>query len=89
MLSKGLVLVLISMLIFGILNLIENLIHYNIGRSYENQYGNQYGRSYENQYNNVGFVFYIPTLSDFVKILLVMFIFGLAQGLLTEYFVQD
>lgn len=85
MLSKGLVLVLISMLIFGILNLIENLIHYNIGRSYENQYG----RSYENQYNDVGFVFYIPTLSDFVKILLVMFIFGLAQGLLTEYFVQD
>lgn len=81
MLSKGLVLVLISMLIFGILNLIENLIHYNIGRSYENQYGNQY--------NDVGFVFYIPTLSDFVKILLVMFIFGLAQGLLTEYFVQD
>lgn len=73
MLSKGFVLVLISMLIFGILNLIENLIHYNIGRSYGN------GR----------FVFNIPDFSDFMKILIVMFVFGLAQGLLTEYFVQD
>ena len=73
MLSKGINLVIVSMLVFGVLNLIENLIHYNIGRSHKND----------------GFVFYIPDTNDFIKIFLTMIIFGLAQGLLTELFIKD
>jgi len=49
MLSKGIYLVFISMLVFEILNFIENLIHYNIGRSH----------------GNGGFIFYIPNSEDF------------------------
>ncbi len=73
MFSKGIYLVIISMLVFGVLNLIENMIHYNIGRSYGNH----------------GFTFSFPSFEDLVKILFVMFIFGLAQGILTELFVKD
>ena len=73
MFSRGINLIIISMLVFGILNLIENLIHYNIGRSYSND----------------AFIFYIPTLNDFIKIISVMIIFGLAQGIITEFFMKD
>lgn len=73
MLSKGLTLIFVSMIIFGILNLIENIIHYNIGRNYEN--------------NDIQI--FIPNFYDFIKILFVMIIFGLAQGLLTEYVIKD
>ncbi len=73
MISKGTYLVIISMLVFGILNVIENLIHYNIGRSHENG----------------GFIFNIPSLNDFYKIIFIMIVFGLAQGLLTELFIND
>ena len=73
MFSKGLYLVIISMLVFGILNLIENIIHYSIGRSYT-----------KNE-----FYLTIPNYNDFIKIIITMIIFGLAQGLLTEFFVKD
>lgn len=73
MFSKGIYLIIISMLVFGILNLIENLIHYNIGRAHG------FGE----------FMFNIPSYDDFIKILFTMGIFGLAQGLLTELIVQD
>ena len=73
MLSKGVMLIIISMMVFGILNLIENLIHYSIGRSYG--YGN--------------FVFSFPTYRDFLKIIIVMLVFGFAQEIITEYFMKD
>jgi uncharacterized protein YsxB (DUF464 family) len=73
MLTKGANLVIVSMLVFGVLNLIENLIHYNIGRSHKNS----------------EFVFNIPDTNDFIKIFFTMIIFGLAQGLLTELFIKD
>lgn len=73
MLSKGITLIIISMIVFGVLNLIENMIHYSIGRSN----------------NNGGFIFSFPTYEDFLKIIFVMIIFGLAQGLITEYFMKD
>lgn len=75
MLSKGITLVIISMVVFGILNLIENMIHYSIGRSYNQEDGK--------------FFFNFPTLNDFMKIIIVMVIFSLAQGLITEYFMKD
>jgi hypothetical protein len=73
MLSKGTNLIIISMIIFGVLNLIENMIHYSIGRSYQNS----------------NFIFSYPTYNDFIKIIFIMIIFGLAQGLITEYFMKD
>jgi hypothetical protein len=73
MLSKGITLVMISMMVFGVLNLIENMIHYNIGRSY---------KSSELKIN-------FPSWDDFVKIIIVMIVFGLTQGLMTEFFIKD
>ena len=73
MLSKGITLVIISMMVFGVLNLIENMIHYNIGRSYGNN----------------SFAFNFPSWEDLVKIVIVMIVFGLSQGLITEYFMKD
>lgn len=61
------------MLVFGVLNLIENLIHYNIGRAHSED----------------KFTFNIPSFNDLFKILITMIVFGLAQGLLTELFIQD
>lgn len=58
--------IIISIIVFTVLNIIENIIHYNIGKS-------------EKQ-------FIMPNLSDFIKILFTMFIFGLLQGIFTEYF---
>lgn len=78
MLSKGVLLIIISMIVFGILNLIENIIHYNIGRAYSN-----------NENANNGYVLNFPTKKDLIKIIIVMIIFGLAQGLITEYFMKD
>ena len=63
------------MVVFGILNLVENLIHYNIGRSYSEHNGK--------------FVFYFPDIHEFIKIIGVMIIFGIAQGYITEFFIQD
>lgn len=74
MLSKGFTLVIISMLVFGVLNLIENIIHYNIGRE-------------SNSKKSIQITF--PSGNDLIKILIVMIIFGLAQGLITEYFIKD
>ena len=74
MLSKGITLIIISMLVFGVLNLIENMIHYSIGRSYK---------------DNGKFLFNFPSGEDFIKIIIVMIVFGLAQGLITEYFMKD
>ena len=65
-------LILISLVVFGILNIIENLIHYNIGRNS----------------NNKKFTFYLPPLKDWIHLILVMFIFGLLQGYITEYFAE-
>lgn len=73
MVSKGIYLVFISMLVFSILNFIENLIHYNIGRSHSND----------------GFSFYIPNYVDLKKIIFIMILFGLLQGLFTEFFIYD
>lgn len=74
MISKGLHLIIISMIVFGILNMIENIIHYNIGRSHD---------------NSETFVFNIPSYSDLLKIIYVMIVFGIAQGIITEYIIKD
>jgi hypothetical protein len=62
--------IVISFFVYIIVNLVENLIHYNIGK-----------------FSNKETKLDIPSKKDWIKILLVMCIFALIQGLLTYYFI--
>ena len=68
------------MIVFAILNFVENLIHYNIGIERTNNYNNK---------RNNKFKFYFPNFHDFLKIITTMVIFSLAQGILTELLIKD
>ena len=59
----------VSFFVYIIVNLFENMIHYNIGR-----------------FSNKETKFELPSKKDFIKIVVVMCIFALIQGLLTSYF---
>jgi hypothetical protein len=67
--GSSLHLIVISFLAYLIVNLFENLIHYNIGR-------------FSDQETKLE----LPTRSDWLKIVIVMCIFALLQGLLTYTF---
>ncbi len=56
-----------SFVAFMILNFVENFIHYNTGKFHD----------------TTQFHFTYPSKQDFLKILLIMFIFAIFQGLLT------
>ena len=60
----------ISILVYIFVNLFENMIHYNIGR-----FSNK-------EINKVE----LPSNKEFLKIVVVMCVFALLQGLLTSYF---
>ena len=60
---------LISFIVFAILNIIENVIHYNIGKT---------SNCNRLQITN-------PSSKDWKKIIITMFIFALLQGALTLY----
>ena len=62
-------LIVVSFCVYIVVNLFENLIHYNIGR-------------FSNRETKLEF----PTESDLMKIVIVMIIFALLQGLLTYWF---
>jgi hypothetical protein len=62
-------LIVISFLAYMIVNLFENLIHYNIGR-------------FSDQETKLE----LPTRKDWVKIVSVMCVFALLQGMLTYAF---
>lgn len=64
--GSSLHLIVISFLAYLIVNLFENLIHYNIGR-------------FSDQETKLE----LPTINDWLKIVVVMCIFALLQGLLT------
>jgi len=68
--NKNIHIVIISFIVFIILNIIENYIHYNIGRN----------RNVE------GIKLSNPSLKDWIKIIVTMIIFGILQGSLTAYF---
>jgi hypothetical protein len=59
----------ISFFVYIVVNLFENIIHYNIGR-----------------FSDKETKFELPSKKDFIKIVVVMFIFALLQGVLTSYF---
>ena len=61
--------IVISFFIYLVVNLAENLIHYNIGK-------------FSNKETRLD----VPSKKDWFKIVVVMCIFALLQGLLTYYF---
>jgi len=74
-----------SFIVFIVLNIIENVIHYNIGKYHEantpsvNGNGNGSG-------SVAGFHFTNPSNNDWVRIVVIMFIFAVLQGFFTSYF---
>jgi hypothetical protein len=60
-----------SFLIFIVLNIIENLIHYNIGKNHDISYHN--------------IELSIPSSIDWERIIIIMFIFACLQGGFTSY----
>jgi hypothetical protein len=59
----------VSFCVFIVLNLIENLLHYNIGRHSDSE-----------------LVLNSPTKKDWIRIIIVMIIFAILQGVFTYYF---
>ena len=68
--KKGLHLVIVSFLVFIILNIIENYIHYNNGRNYHHQYVE----------------LSVPSRTDWIKMIIIMLCFGLLQASFTYLF---
>ena len=66
--SRTFHLFIISFLIYVILNMVENYIHYNIGKHNESNYNIKFSN---------------PSALDWTKIVVVMFVFALLQGILT------
>ena len=64
-------LVIISMLVFIVLNIVENYLHYNLGRNAESV---------------DKFKINLPSTDDWIHIGIIMIIFAFIQGELTEFF---
>ena len=72
---SNLKIVYISFGVFLFLNLIENIIHYNIGKYTDEARGT----------NGNTLHFNMPDANDWMKIISVMFLFALLQGLFTVF----
>jgi hypothetical protein len=70
---------LISFIAFAILNILENIIHYNIGKMSNSNSNNS------NNSNNNRLEITNPSKEDWKKIIITMLIFSLLQGALTLY----
>jgi hypothetical protein len=70
-----------SFIIFIILNVIENVIHYNIGKYHDGHKNNT-----NNIENIAGIHFTNPSQIDWVRIVVIMIIFAVLQGFFTSYF---
>jgi hypothetical protein len=64
--------VIVSMVVFIVLNVIENIIHYNNGKNKDK--------------NNIISYFNSPSVNDFIIIIIVMLLFAFLQGILTYFF---
>ena len=67
-------LIIISMGVFLILNMFENLIHFSIGRNIR-----------EKDNSNIGIEF--PEYYDIIKIMFIMLLFAILQAIFTYYFI--
>jgi hypothetical protein len=65
-----------SFFIFIILNVIENVIHYNIGKFHNGANNNYF----------TGYHFTNPSRGDWVRIIVIMLGFAFLQGAFTSYF---
>ena len=65
-----------SFLIFIVLNVIENVIHYNIGKYHDSTNGG----------GVAGLHFTNPSNTDWGRIIVIMLIFAVLQGVFTSYF---
>ena len=70
-----------SFLVFIVLNIIENVIHYNIGKFHDINSPPINGKG-----NVAGFHFTNPSHTDWARIVVIMFIFAVLQGFFTTYF---
>jgi len=70
-----------SFIVFIILNVIENVIHYNIGKYHEGNTGRINSGA-----NIAGIHFTNPSQTDWVRIVVIMLIFAVLQGFFTSYF---
>jgi hypothetical protein len=68
-----------SFMVFIVLNVIENVIHYNIGKYHDTNDKN-------NSNGVAGFHFTNPSETDWVRIVIIMLIFAILQGFFTSYF---
>ena len=68
-----------SFIVFIVLNVIENVIHYNIGKYHE-------GHAINGSANVAGIHFTNPSQTDWVRIIVIMLIFAVLQGFFTSYF---
>ena len=73
MINKHTQLIIVSMLVFVVLNILENIIHFNIGKHSEK----------EDFYN---YLLNFPSYKDLFRIVVIMLIFGFLQGFLTDLF---
>ena len=64
-----------SFLVFIVLNVIENVIHYNIGKFHDRGGGGVAGYHFTN-----------PSNTDWVRIIVIMFVFAILQGVFTSHF---
>jgi hypothetical protein len=64
-----------SFMVFIILNVIENVIHYNIGKFHDRGGGGVAGYHFTN-----------PSNTDWVRIIVIMFVFAILQGVFTSHF---
>ena len=74
-----------SFLVFIVLNVIENVIHYNIGKFHDINAPLVKGNG-DGDGSVAGFHFTNPSENDWVRIVVIMFIFAVLQGVFTSYF---
>jgi hypothetical protein len=72
-----------SFLVFIILNVIENVIHYNIGKFHDRGGGAGAGNGGGGV---AGYHFTNPSNTDWVRIIVIMFVFAILQGVFTSHF---
>ena len=66
--------IVISMLVFIVLNIIENIIHFNMGK-------------YSGTELNYKKLFEVPNFKDLVDICIIIIVFAFLQGVLTNWFI--
>lgn len=67
-------LIIISMGVFLILNMFENIIHFSIGRNI-------------NEKNNANIKIELPEYYDIIKIIFIMMVFAFLHAIFTYYFI--